>query len=525
MATDMQPLFSGIPSHSTRAVPDARERVPAIKNPEYSRDFDSLLERADARQTAMKREPASARAGSKPSSQARVAPRSTAESQSLSTDRSTAPVRKESTVGRNDEARSKSEQGSTGKSDGDSIEDKIDQSDDQTTPQQAMILAAMIVPAPTVELPKVQVDATPDSESVTSADAAGKVATATSTGVQNTAPSLATAMSPSVQSPGQTSVGNALPDAAEQSADLKPTPAKGQASGGAMDVSELTPALQEGVLPEQNVTGSEGTSKDAKSESDRIPAAVAVVTTIKVETRTPETAAADQVDRRTILDAISQDNSLSIGQEAGNAEMSPETGAQQFSDSSADADRSVPSQATVSESADRPVVFDRLSGLNQPVSSPNDNSPGRSESGQTTSVSRVAESERVTEFREALPVAHSVMLDLDPLDMGPLRVRVMMSDQTVHAHIRTEHGELGQGLLQQGQSLESSLRTTGLEMGMLRVTVDQQQGRNDNAWMFQQQQQGRTAPSASSHPATGEEERSARGERGSYSSEHVSIFA
>jgi hypothetical protein len=74
--------------------------------------------------------------------------------------------------------------------------------------------------------------------------------------------------------------------------------------------------------------------------------------------------------------------------------------------------------------------------------------------------------------------------------MGPLRVRVMMSDQTVHAHIRTEHGELGQGLLQQGQSLESSLRTTGLEMGMLRVTVDQQQGRSDNAWMFQQQQSG-----------------------------------
>ena len=37
----------------------------------------------------------------------------------------------------------------------------------------------------------------------------------------------------------------------------------------------------------------------------------------------------------------------------------------------------------------------------------------------------------------------------------------------------------GRGLLQQGQSLESSLRTTGLEMGMLRVTVDQQQGRGE----------------------------------------------
>ncbi|MDR4480381.1 MAG: flagellar hook-length control protein FliK [Nitrospira sp.] len=525
MATDMQPLYSGIPSHSTRAVPDARERVPAIKNPEYSRDFDSLLERADARQTAMNREPASARAGSKPSSQARVAPRSTAESQSLSTDRSTAPVRKESTVGRNDEARPKSEQGSTGKSDGDSIEDKIDQSDDQTTPQQAMILAAMIVPAPTVELPKVQVDATPDSESVTSADAAGKVATATSTGVPNTAPSLATAMSPSVQSPGQTSVGNALPDAAEQSADLKPTPAKGQASGGAMDVSELTPALQEGVLPEQNVAASEVATKGSKSDPERIPAAVAAVTTIKTETKASEIAVTDHADRPVILDAISQDNSLSTGQEAGHADEYPETGSQQFSESSANADRSTPNQSMTNGMVERPLFLDRMNSLNQAAPSSNESGSSRSETWQTASVLRAAESERLTEIRGASPVAQSVMLDLDPLDMGPLRVRVMMSDQTVHAHIRTEHGELGQGLLQQGQSLESSLRTTGLEMGMLRVTVDQQQGRNDNAWMFQQQQQGRTAPSASSHPATGEEERSARGERGSYSSEHVSIFA
>ncbi len=525
MATDMQPLFSGIPNHSTRAVPDARERVPAVKNPEYARDFDSLLERADARQTTMKQEPASARAGSKPSSQARVASRSTAESQSHSSDRSTAPVRKEPTVGRKDEARPKSEQASTEKSDGDRIEDKTDQSDDQTTQQQEMILATMIVPAPTVDLPEVQADATPDSESDTSGDSTGNAASATSTGLSNTTSSQVTSTNSSVQMLGQTAVSNVSPDAAEQSADVKQTPAKGQASDGVIDVSEFTPAQQEGVLPEQNVAGSEGASKNATGEPDRIPAAVAVVTTIKSDTRTPETAAADQVDRRTILDAISQDNSLSTGQEAGNADTSPETGAQQFSDSSADADRSVPNQAAASESADRLVAFDRLNGLNQAVSSPNENSPGRSETGQTAPVPRVGQSERVTEFREASPVAHSVMLDLDPLDMGPLRVRVMMSDQTVHAHIRTEHGELGQGLLQQGQSLESSLRTTGLEMGMLRVTVDQQQGRNDNAWLFQQQQQGRTAPAADARPATGEEERSARGERGPYSSEHVSIFA
>jgi len=150
---------------------------------------------------------------------------------------------------------------------------------------------------------------------------------------------------------------------------------------------------------------------------------------------------------------------------------------------------------------------------------------GRSEAGQPAAVLRAAESERMNELRGASPVSQSVMLDLDPLDMGPLRVRVMMSDQTVHAHIRTEHGELGQGLLQQGQSLESSLRTTGLEMGMLRVTVDQQQGRSDNAWMFQQQHQDRQTASSGRRSTTGEEDRSARGETGDYTNERVSIFA
>jgi flagellar hook-length control protein FliK len=140
-------------------------------------------------------------------------------------------------------------------------------------------------------------------------------------------------------------------------------------------------------------------------------------------------------------------------------------------------------------------------------------------------VLRASESERLGEFREMAPVSHSVTLDLDPLDMGPLRVRVMMSDQTVHAHIRTEHGELGQGLLQQGQSLETSLRTTGLEMGMLRVTVDQQQGRGDNAWLFQQQQQGRTPSPNQSQGAPREDERAARGETGARANERVSLFA
>ncbi|MGZ8422469.1 MAG: flagellar hook-length control protein FliK, partial [Nitrospira sp.] len=153
-----------------------------------------------------------------------------------------------------------------------------------------------------------------------------------------------------------------------------------------------------------------------------------------------------------------------------------------------------------------------------------DSRVGRNETGQTTPL-HASESERISELRGTFSSAQTVTLDLDPLDIGPLRVRIMMTDQTVHAHIRTEHGELGQGLLQQGQSLEASLRTTGLEMGMLRVTVDQQQqGRGDNAWAFQQQP-GRPGLASGLPSASGEEERASRAEYGIHNNGRVSFFA
>lgn len=130
----------------------------------------------------------------------------------------------------------------------------------------------------------------------------------------------------------------------------------------------------------------------------------------------------------------------------------------------------------------------------------------------------------MTELRGAPSFTQSVTVDLDPLDMGPLRIRIMMADQTVHAHIRTEHGDLGQGLLQQGPSLESSLRTTGLEMGMLRVTVDQQQGRGENAWLFQQQQ-GRPTSDAGRSSGTGEADGTVGTRNGPRNDGQVSIFA
>ncbi|MFO0734096.1 MAG: flagellar hook-length control protein FliK, partial [Nitrospiraceae bacterium] len=109
--------------------------------------------------------------------------------------------------------------------------------------------------------------------------------------------------------------------------------------------------------------------------------------------------------------------------------------------------------------------------------------------GEPRSLSAPQATSTVRQPEDASPLPQtfkSVTVDLDPLDMGPLRVRVMMAEQTVHTHIRTEHGVLGQGLVQQGHQLESSLRTTGLEMGFLRVTVDQQQqGRGDAGTGYQ----------------------------------------
>jgi flagellar hook-length control protein FliK len=82
----------------------------------------------------------------------------------------------------------------------------------------------------------------------------------------------------------------------------------------------------------------------------------------------------------------------------------------------------------------------------------------------------------------------SVSLDLEPADLGPVNVRIFMMDRTVHAHIRTEHMDLGQGMLSQQQQLENKLQSSGLEMGEFKVTVDQQQlSRGDSQGSLRQE--------------------------------------
>jgi flagellar hook-length control protein FliK len=76
---------------------------------------------------------------------------------------------------------------------------------------------------------------------------------------------------------------------------------------------------------------------------------------------------------------------------------------------------------------------------------------------------------------EGRSVVQAVSLNLEPADLGPVNVRIFMTDRTVHAHIRTDHMDLGQGMLSQQQQLETKLQSSGLEMGEFKVTVDQQQ--------------------------------------------------
>jgi hypothetical protein len=96
---------------------------------------------------------------------------------------------------------------------------------------------------------------------------------------------------------------------------------------------------------------------------------------------------------------------------------------------------------------------------------------------------------------ESRPAVQAVSLNLEPADLGPVNVRIFMTDRTVHAHIRTDHMDLGQGMLSQQQQLETKLQSSGLEMGEFKVTVDNQQ-------LFRGDSQGWLGRHSDRHPLT-----------------------
>ena len=107
---------------------------------------------------------------------------------------------------------------------------------------------------------------------------------------------------------------------------------------------------------------------------------------------------------------------------------------------------------------------------------------------------------------DGVSLIQTVTLNLEPADLGPVNVRIFMSDRTVHAHITTDHPDFGQGMLSQQQQLETKLHSSGLEMGEFKVTVDQQQlSRGDSQSWFGRQ--GDRDPSAvESRPGAPEQE-------------------
>ena len=237
----------------------------------------------------------------------------------------------------------------------------------------------------------------------------------------------------------------------------------------------------------------------------------------------PSLNTSDPGELQSQFDSVMRVSDISTGQNASSAGQFAGKDFYPSPDARSDPDHPKSNLLPSDENSLRPQFLDQTTGVS-PSATSGDSRVERSETAQATAIPASA-SERISELRGTFSSAQSVTLDLDPLDMGPLRVRIMMTDQTVHAHIRTEHGELGQGLLQQGQSLEASLRTTGLEMGMLRVTVDQQQqGRGENPWAFQQQP-GRSGTAAGLPSAPGEEERVLRAEYGVRNNGRVSFFA
>lgn len=525
MATDMQSLFSGLPSQGAHSIVDTRDRPKPAHHAGASGEFDSVLERAESRQHTMRQEAVSGRAGAKRVSPTGSSRPASVESSHQQAERPAAAVRREHPVREHDQACATKDCGAKNEVDAMSVDEDRDEADEAPTQQQEMLLAAMMVTAPVEDMSATPKADGSDSETDSDLSAlAGEEAAAAAATAQAASTVQPGSISAPSLAPGPEALGQVRPVAAA------PHPESTKAAekeAGNQETMPLPVSLQPDNQPLAPDAGTDHAGvllKDINLDSNTMKAALTAAPNNKPEAGVSEPAAAAQVDRPAFLEGLSTVTSLSRGQDGATADTHMEKESQQFSDSAAGNDRSLPGQMSANGSVDRSPFLDRMNGMQQPAVSSNDSASGRTDVGQPTVALRVAESERLSELRGAAPVSQSVMLELDPLDMGPLRVRVMMSDQTVHAHIRTEHGELGQGLLQQGQSLESSLRTTGLEMGMLRVTVDQQQGRNDTAWMFQQQP-GRSATPSDPPSTRGEEERSAREENGHYTSERVSIFA
>ena len=527
MATNMQP-FPNVVSSAARQPSELLARNESTPRSTFSDRFDNVLEKAEARRESAQQSiaarskhaerrhtstPASTHSPARSPGDQRSGPAADVRQEEISHTSNSNPTQEDSDNGQDEQITK--------------VRKKAAEPD--TLSPEELLSAGMVTQVPMEESTANQKESLSD-EAGQSADATvGKVTSAPATSLP----------SPDTESGATVScVASVIPDQKPGEA-----PADAMASGevnrsarqassshapstetGKDDVQQVVQAENQKTLPEIPASMDETSIKEGLIEPDKSRLLAAAGNAYMTEKPIPGSNAPDPGDLQSQFDSVMRVNDISRSQNASNAGQFAENGFSSSSDARSEQGPPKSSLLPSENNSLRPHFLDQTTGVSPSAPPSGDGRVGRSEMGQPTPI-HASESERISELRGTFPSSQSVTLDLDPLDMGPLRVRIMMTDQTVHAHIRTEHGELGQGLLQQGQSLEASLRTTGLEMGMLRVTVDQQQqGRGDNAWAFQQQP---NRPGTASGPpsAPGESEAVSRREYAVHNNGLVSFFA
>ena len=359
MATDMQPFLNGIPSHSTHGAPVARERQATAHGSAPSRTFDSLLERAEAHRGAMTPEPASARAASKPASPTRSSHHSKVESDKQGAARSREFARQERAASLKEESCVKADCVSDTEVESPNAEDNTEQAEDQSTQRQEILVAALLLPTPAVAQTAVQISGETDSELDPSSDGVGKVAPTAATSPHETPSAQLAALDPSVQTSEEALVGQAAMAQAQKS-DIKESAEKEQSGEGMIDMSAFPHPDSHGEARAVSADRTDAAVTASTIDPEKVTTVAAAVTTRTAEAGGMKQADGDRVDRPTFLEDLAQDSPVSTEQGSANAGKFLENESEPFSDSSADADRSMPNQAMSNGPIDRPLFLDRM---------------------------------------------------------------------------------------------------------------------------------------------------------------------
>lgn len=91
------------------------------------------------------------------------------------------------------------------------------------------------------------------------------------------------------------------------------------------------------------------------------------------------------------------------------------------------------------------------------------------------------------------PPPSALSIEVNPPDVGPVRVRVVLHDRTVHANVSSEHADLRLFLLDHQDRLGHDLQKYGLTLGEFHVTPEDRQERRDEFRLFIESEAGRSS--------------------------------